>query len=308
MILVVLLYALFGFSFTLGKVLVAYAQPLFAVGVRMITGGTILIGYILIRHKVSCYPRRADLKYYIRLIFFSIFIPYALRLWALQYLSTNKAVLLFSTAPFFTAILAYFVNKKRFRPLQIVGLVVGFLGMIPILMTGSPLEDHFANFSFISLPELAILVAVGSMSYGLITMQKLVKNRQCPPYLANSISMFFGGLLALNASFVFETNYVKAGVWPLMVVLALQVIISNVICANLQASLLRQHSPTFMSFASFLIPLFTSIYGMALFGETVTWHFFASFITVVSGLSLYRYGDKKQVTLTDDNETSEYML
>lgn len=296
MVSVVVLYALFGFSFTLGKVLVDYAQPLFAVGARMTIAGLILIGYIIARHKTSCYPRQKDFWYYVQLTLFVVFIPYALRLWALQYVSTTKAALLFNAAPFFTAFLAYLVNKEKLCTMQISGLIIGFIGMIPILLTGSEMEDTFASLSFISLPELAVIGAVASMSYGLIVMQKMVKKRSCPPYLANSVSMLSGGILSFGASFIFETNYIKAGAGPLLGILLLQICVSNVICANLQASLLRKFSPTFMAFASFLGPLFTSIYGMTLFGEVVTWHFFASFIIVIVGLGIYRYGDRKHVT------------
>lgn len=291
MILVVLLYALFGFSFTLGKIILDYATPLFAVGSRMLIAGILLMVFTVAKHKISCYPRRQDWKYYIRLTFFSIFIPYTLRLWALQYVTTTKAALLFNVRPFFTALLVYLIMGIKLNKLQVLGLVIGFIGMIPILLTGTPLEDSIANVSFMSLPEFAIILAVASMSYGLIIVQKLVKERKCPPYLINAVSMFFGGFFALNTSLVFESNVIKAGILPLAGILGLQILISNIICANLQGHLLRRYSATFMSFASFLGPLFTSIYGVALFKEQITWHFFASFITVIAGLALYSKGE-----------------
>jgi drug/metabolite transporter (DMT)-like permease len=293
MILVILSYALFGLSFALGKLILNYATPIFAVGTRMIAGGLILMGYIIIRHRASCYPRLKNISAYAQLASFHVFIPYVLRLWALQYTTTIKAALLFNLMPFFTAILAYYINKERLEFWQITGLVIGFLGMIPILLTESHVKTNFISFSFISLPELAIIVSVASMSYGLIVMQKLVTTSKCPPYLANCVSMLSGGTAALWTSTLLEHHPIKAGVLPLCGVLGLQICISNVCAVNLQAMLLKRYSSTFMAFASFLAPLFASFYGMILFGEKITWHFFASLITVAIALTLFSFGKKK---------------
>lgn len=293
MILVVILYALFGFTFTLGKLTLDYASPFFIVGTRMIIGGLGLMGFIYFRHRLQCYPARVDRWYYQQLIIFGIIIPYCSRAWALQYISTTKAALLFCLAPFFTALWAYFFAKEKLTFLKLTGLIIGFLGMIPVLVNGSSVEDSLGTLGFLSLPELAIIVAVGALSYSLIIMQQLVKNRGCPPYLANATSMFIGGLFALNLSFLVETNLIKTqtSLKPFIILLGLQILISNIICSNLQAYLLKHYSSTFMSFASFLSPLCAALYGAVLFNEKFTWHYLVSFIIVIIGLALYYYDD-----------------
>jgi drug/metabolite transporter (DMT)-like permease len=170
--------------------------------------------------------------------------------------------------------------------------------MIPILATGGS-EEGARGLGFISIPELAIIIGVASMSYSLIIIQKLVKHKETPPYLVNGISMFYGGLLALGASSAFESSVfvqqqepvIKQGILPLIGILSLQILISNILCQNLRASLLKHYSSTFMSFASFLGPVFTSIYGYFLFGEEITWQFLASFSIVLAGLGIYHYDD-----------------
>ena len=203
-----------------------------------------------------------------------------------------KVSLLFNSAPFFTALITYLIHKVRLTKLQILGLVIGFFGMVPILLTSSTLEENFGSLWFISIPELAIIVAVASLSYSLVMMQTMVKYRNCPPYLVNGISMLAGGIITLNLSFMLETRMIRASATTLFAILFAQIIISNIICANLRASLLKKYSSTFMAFASFLVPLFTSIYGVLLFGEVMRWQFFASFFIVVTGLSIYCYEDK----------------
>ena len=220
-------------------------------------------------------------------------IPYCSRAWALQYIPTTKAALLFNLLPFFTALFAYFFAREKLTLLKFCGLLIGFLGMIPVLITGTNAEDSLGTFGFLSWPELAIIVAVSSLSYSLIIMQQLVKHRGCPPYLANATCMFLGGLCALALSLSVETQWIKgsASLKPFAILLGLQILISNIICSNLQAHLLKHYSSTFMAFASFLSPLCAAIYGSVLFNEKFTWHYLISFIIVIIGLAIYYYDD-----------------
>ncbi len=305
MFLIILLYALFGFTFTLGKVLVYHAAPFFAVGLRMAIGGVILLAWSwLNRYKrPSCaVPLHSYWVGYLKLTVFAIFIPYVARLWALQELTTGKAALLFNTAPFFSALLGYLLLRERLSYLQFGALLLGFLGTIPILLTSSPVED-LLSVGIFSLHEIAVIVAAASMSYGFIVMRELVKERGCPPYVANGVATFLGGALALGCSVVFEANPIKTSFVTLLGVMLLQVVISNLLCSNLQAYLLHTYSPTLMSFAGFLSPLFALIYGFFLFGETVSWHFFASFSLIGLALYLYLLGDhltKKECTEVEE--------
>ncbi|MBN2267571.1 MAG: DMT family transporter [Candidatus Babeliaceae bacterium] len=290
--LVVVLYALWGFTFTLGKVTIAYAHPLFIVGLRTLVSGLILISYIFLSKKMRCYPKRQDIALYVQIALFVSFLPHILRLWALQSMTTVKASLLFNTGPFFTAVLSYFLRKDRLTGLQIIGLFIGFSGMIPILLTDSAAEQLYTSWWFISLPELAVLAGVASFSYGLLLMQDLVKHRGCPPVLANGVSMLLAGCASLGLMVVSPVAPLRGNVWVFLGVFALQVLISNLFCSNLQAWLLKSYSPTFMSFASFLSPVFTAFYGVFLFKERITWHFFATFCMVVLGLGLYIYAER----------------
>ena len=214
----------------------------------------------------------------------------------MQYVTATKAALLCNLLPFFTAIFAFFHLKEKLTMPHLVGLVVGFLGMIPLLTAESSYEELVGGISFISWPELAIIVAVAALGYSVVITQTLVKHRACPAPLVNGVSMFIGGSMAFGSSILVEDQWIR-GDWKMLIILAIiQITISNLICANLHATLLRHYSATFMSFASFLSPLCTIIYGYFLLGETVTWQFFASFIVVFIGLAIYHYSEiKKQI-------------
>ncbi|MBA3752222.1 DMT family transporter [Candidatus Dependentiae bacterium] len=291
MILVFLLYALFGLSFTLGKITLYYAKPFFIIGVRMLIGGLGIFGYIYYTKLIDCRPQIKDWMHYTKIGIFGIFVPYCLRSWGLQYMPSTKAAFIFTLMPFSTALLSYFFHKEKLSTKKILGLTVGLAGMIPTLLTGSPVEGIYGTIGFISLPELAIIAAVISFSYNLIALQVLIKHRGCPPLLATGTSTLIGGFLAFNTSVLFESplDVIQPHVfWPL---LAVQIVVSNLICSNLQANLLKHYSPTFLAFAGFLTPICAAFFGWLFLGEQAHLSYILSFVLVLIGLLIFYYDE-----------------
>lgn len=294
MFLVILLYALFGFTFTLGKVMLFYARPFFIIACRMLIGGAGLLVYLYANKHIRCKPQMKDWPYYSQVALFGIFLPYSLRAWALQYITSTKAAFIFTLMPFFTALFAYFFHKEKLNFRKTTGLLIGFLGMVPTLFTTSSLENFAGSIALFSLPELATVAAVACFGYNLIALQNLVKHRGCPAVLANGISMMLGGFLAFNASMLVEPEWIIGSASIYVGLLALQILISNIICSNLQANLLHHYSPTFLAFAGFLTPLCAAFYGWFLLGEELYIHYFLSFFLVLIGLIIYYYDEMKK--------------
>lgn len=299
MFLLFLLYALFGFTFTLGKITLFYARPFFIIATRMLIGGAGLLIFSYLSKHIRCFPQKKDWGAYMQVALFGIFIPYGLRAWGLQYVSSTKAAFIFTLMPFFTAVFAYALLREKLSYQKIIGLMIGFLGMVPTLFTSNSFEEMYGSVAFLSVPELAILGSVASFGYNLIALQKLVKHHGCPPVLANGITMLLGGFLAFNTALVFEPVWIIGNVKTFVGLLALQICISNLICANLQAWLLHHYSPTFMAFAGFLTPLCAAFYGWLLLNEKMYLNYFISFILVLIGLIVFYYDEvskKKKIS------------
>jgi drug/metabolite transporter (DMT)-like permease len=181
-----------------------------------------------------------------------------------------------------------------------MGLIFGFLGFMPILLSQTSSEEQTGQFLFFSWAELAVMMAAICSVYGWILLKQLVNEHQLSPLMANGVSMLIGGGLALSHSFAVEdwqpfpvTNYAIFLECTLLLIL-----ISNLICYNLYGSLLKRYSATFMSFAGFTTPLFTAIFGWFILGEIVTWPFYLSFILVFLGLLLFDQEELKQSFLS----------
>lgn len=289
MFLIFLLYALFGSSFVLGKMALACTTPFFLVGIRMTAGGLILLSYLYFYAREQFKFDRKHLFLCAQMTFFGIYITYALRFWALGYMPAAKTNFIYNLSPFISALFSYLVLQEKLSSKKILGLFIGLLGLIPVLLSSSGPEQAVGEIAFLSLPEIAVIISVATHTYSWIIMRKLVKTYNYSPMMVNGICMTAGGILG------FITSLYLDGFMPIKEdsfayffgVLTLVIIISNIICCNLYGWLLKKYTATFLSFAGFLSPLFTALYGWLLIGETVTPHFYISCAIVFFGLYLF---------------------
>lgn len=294
MILIVLLYALFASSFTMGKALVTYSSPIVLTGMRMTLGGLILLAYQYFYAHEDFSFRKKDWLYYLQITIFGVYANYILRFWALEFLSSSKTCFLYNFAPFFSALYSFFIFSERPSHKQWLGLAIGIIGLGPILLNTSSSEKEVGEFAFLSLPEAAVLLSVAFHSYSWIVMRKLVREQAHSPIMVNGITMTSAGLLAFITAFFVEWNatWVSDAV-PFVGLLILVTLISNIICYNLYGHLLKKFTATFLSFAGFLSPIFAAFYGSIVYHENITWHFYVSGAIVFIGLFLYYQDELK---------------
>jgi len=308
---VIILYMLLATTFTFGKAVLCYAQPIFFIAIRMLIAGPLLLGYWAIK-KRSFAIAVQDRLLFIQIIFFHIYFSFILEFWGMQFVSSAKTCLLYNMGPFITALFAYFLWQERLSFKKKIGLCIGFAGFAPVLLETS---KEMAGTSWgISSAEIVILVAVVSAAYGWILVKQLI-DRGYKPIFINGVGMFFGGCLALITSYLVEpgprvfmpVNYIdqhsyqylieKAfstivpGEWLSTTLFLLytvsMVFIANIGCYNLYGHLLHRYSATFLSFAGFTCPFFAAIFGWFFLHEALTWGFIASNILVFVGLYLF---------------------
>ena len=170
--------------------IVQNTQPLFAIGIRMLVGGAILLFYEYVIRGNWVWPTKKDFFYYAQVTTFYILLPYITRLYALRTIATGKASLLYNLIPFFTAIYAHFLIKEKLTKLKVLSLFIGFAGMLPLLYTSDPEQADIIGI--FSIAEIFVIFGVAALSYGLIIIQKMVKDKGYSPVIINGMSMFWG--------------------------------------------------------------------------------------------------------------------
>jgi len=297
-------------TFIIGKAALEYVHPFFLIAVRMIIGGSILLGYQYFFKHVNFSINRKHVWLFVQATLFHIYLSFMFEFWALEYVSSAKTCLFFSLSPFVTAILSYFLFAERLTTKQKIGLSIGFLGFLPELFAPQPVMEATAGgIGFISFPEIALLFAMVAGAYGWVILKRLVVDNHYSIAMVNGIAMFFGGILSLITSFIWSgwptvksvsepTHYLSqylvvllgaqgAGIAFFLFYTGLLIIVANIIYYNLYGVLLKKYSATFLSFAGFTAPFFTAFFGWLFLGESISWHFVVTNICVFFGLYLF---------------------
>jgi drug/metabolite transporter (DMT)-like permease len=298
MILIIILYALFASSFLIGKILLNYyTTPIFLAGSRMVIAGSILLLYQYVYARSQFRVKRKHLWLFLQIIFFGMYINYILRFSALRTLSASKTAFLYNLSPFMTALYSYLFFHERLTHKQWIGLVIGFVGLLPILISSSPLEQISGELFYLSYAELAVIISVACHSYSWIVMRKLIRHKNYSPIMVNGLAMLAGGMGSLFTAWPIEGLFPVTQFKPFIGWLVITILISNIFCHNLYGYLLKTYSITFLSFAGFMCPLFTALYGWIFLAEQVTWHFYLSTIIVFTGLYIF-YQDELGKTIS----------
>lgn len=305
MFFVFLLYALFASIFTIAKTGLEYSSPFFFVGSRMVLAGFLLLGYQFLFHPKSFKIEAKDGWLFLKLALFNIYLTNVFEFWGLQYLTSFKTCFIYSLSPFASALLSFFIFKEKMSAKKWSGLLIGFAGIMPVLLAQTTAEERGGQFLLFSWAELAVMVAALCSVYGWILLKQSVNEAGHSPLFANGVSMLFGGAFALLHSYFTESWHPVpvTEFWPFALCALLLIIVSNLISYNMYGWLLKRFSPTFMSFAGLSTPLFSALFGFVFLNEQIDWPFYVSLAVVSFGLLLFYQEELAPKLLPKTNES-----
>ena len=288
LVLVFVCFFVWSTCFTIGKTTLAFSTPIFLTGTRMFIGGMVILAFLAMFQRKDLRIKKHHLFPLSLFALMAVYLTNVFEFWGLQYLTAAKACFIYSLSPFLAALFSYFQFKEKITSRKLLGLVVGFIGFIPVLLHHSKDEQLLGGFSFLSWAEIALIAATATSVYGWILLRKLGKEDEMSPLMANGSSMLIGGLFALVHSFFVEDwSPVPISHYPgFFQGVILMIVISNLFCYNLYGYLLKRFTATFLSFAGLTTPLFAAFFGWLFLHETVTWHFFVSVGIISLGLWL----------------------
>lgn len=290
MLLTSLLYALFASLFGLSKETLNHCEPFFLIGSRMAFAGLLLLAHQWVYNRKAFRFSTSHLFYLFFLGFLSIYLTNVAEIWAIQHMASSKACLIYSLSPFLSAAVAFVILKERLTPKKWLGLLVGFMGLIPVFIIQAPTETPIHEFIRISSAECSMLVAVLGSVCGWIILKKLISEYKDSPLMANGIGMSVGGIMALLHSYAAGESWNPlpiSNLQPFLQNTVLMCLISNIVCYNLYGYLLKRYSATFMSLAGLITPFFAAFFGWYFLGEDLTWHYFTAISIFGVGLLLF---------------------
>lgn len=304
------MYAGWSSIFSLGKIALEHSPPLFLTGSRMLFAGLLLLGFMAFKNR---HAFKFSMKQFISiclLAIFSIYLTNAFEFWSLQHLTAAKTCFIYSLSPFFSALFSYLHFGERMNKRKWLGMLIGFLGITPVLAIQKGSGELLSGLLYLSWPELAMMGASLCTVYGWVLLRLVVKDSSMSPLMANGASMFIGGIFALVHSYFVEAwnpiPVASTAFAPFTKGLLMMTLISNIICYNIYGLMLRKYTATFLSFMGVLSPIFASFISWMFLGEPISPIIFLSTGIVSLGLWLIYSAELKQgyIQKTKKQETA----
>lgn len=269
-ILLILLGAVWGSAFMFIKISADDFGPILLVNLRLLLAGALFLPFLL-QKKYLAYFKSHFSGIFILAIFSNAF-PFTMFSYASLGATSNMLGILNGTTAFMTMAVAYFWLKESISLKQMFGIILGFLG---ILVLVNP-----ANGSATLGASGFALVGALSYSFSGVYIQKYQLNAN--KFVLIGWAMLFGGLLLTPLSFfnlpdqMPDNNAIAALMWL--------GIVSTGIAYLGYIRLIEQIGAVRTSTVTYLLPVFSIIWGSIFLQEKITWIIFGGFIFVMIGM------------------------
>jgi drug/metabolite transporter (DMT)-like permease len=269
-ILLILLGAVWGSAFMFIKISADDFGPILLVNLRLLLAGALFLPFLLQKKYLAYF--KSHFSGILILAIFSNAFPFTMFSYASLGATSNMLGILNGTTAFMTMVVAYFWLKESITPKQIFGIILGFLG---ILVLVNP-----ANGSATLGASGFALVGALSYSFSGVYIQKYQLNAN--KFVLIGWAMLFGGLFLTPLSFfnlpdqMPDNNAIAALLWL--------GIVSTGIAYLGYIRLIEQIGAVRTSTVTYLLPVFSIIWGSIFLQEKITWIIFGGFIFVMIGM------------------------
>jgi drug/metabolite transporter (DMT)-like permease len=204
-------------------------------------------------------------------------VPFSLFAWAVLYVTAGFAAVLNSTAPLFGALVAFIWLRDRLAPSRVVGLVIGFAGVLILVWKRLTFSGDGG-----ALPVLAGLAA--AVLYGISANYTKRKLTGVDPLVTATGSMVAATLMLIPPA---------AWSWPeRMPTLAgwVSAILLGVVCTGVALifyyRLIERVGPSKTLTVTYLIPVFGVFWGRVFLDERLTSDMVAGCTVILMGTAL----------------------
>ena len=219
-------------------------------------------------------------------------IPFSLLSWAQTEVSSSFAGVAMSFVPFITLTMAhYLVHGERLTFIKVLGLIIGFLGMLVLFDVNTIYNQWTNNNGW--LFKLACFGAAACYSIGSII------TRRSPSI--SQLSFSSSGLLAASAIIIPLTLY-KDGIPEIIepksfLPLIYLGIIPTGLATLLLVYLIKSVGPTFLSLVNYLVPIWAIIFGVFLNSEGLKSSFILALTLIFLGMIVSQFNSSKVIKI-----------
>jgi drug/metabolite transporter (DMT)-like permease len=260
------IYFIWGSTYLAIKYAVETIPPFLMMGMRSVIAGAILFFWSRLRGDETVRKEHWPSLLIVGVVFFLI--GHGALAWAQQKVPSGLAALLVASEPLWIALIEFSaVRSFRIGFGGVIGLILGFIGMLVLIVPGMALGTEQVDI----IGAAAILLATISWSSGAVYLR--VARLPKSSLLAAGLELIIGGVLLCFASFASgEGARLASHSVSLRSLLALGylVLFGSVVAFTAYVWLLGQTSATRVSTHTYVNPIIAVILGWAIAQESFT--------------------------------------
>lgn len=269
-ILLTALAAIWGSAFMFIKISAVVFGPILLVTLRLLIAGLVFMPLLLQKKKRLLF--KSYLPAIIIIAIVSNAIPFTMFAYASLGATSNMLGILNGTTAFLTTVIAYFWLKESVTSKQIIGLLLGFIGVL-ILVNPS-------NGSTTFIASLCAMIGSSCYAFNAVYLQKYHSNSDKKVLIG--WSMLFGGIFMIPlASFNLpnsmpDINSILALLWL--------AVISTGVGYLAYVRLIDRIGAVKTVTLTYLLPVFSIIWGAIFLQEQITFIILGGFMFVMMGM------------------------
>ena len=277
-------------------------QLLLVAGIRFTLAGLGILAFQRLKLKTRILPQRTELPMMALMGVFQTFVAYVLYYIALSHTTGVKSAVLVSSGIFFTVLFGSIVVKKdRPRALQVLGMLLGFTGVLCANLTSL----STMTFSFAFEGEGLLLIHCAIISIFLAAARRYAPSADVVKM--NGWQFLIGGLLLLCAGWIGGARMPRMD--GLAVGLLLYLAAVSGVTITIWFILLKYHSIPMLEQYKFSLPVFGALLSvLVLPGERLGPEMLAAALLVAAGILIVnrpvtsRQRARAQAPLLPDHE------
>jgi len=272
----ILISIIWGSTWFAIKIGLESVPPLYGVAIRFTLAVIILL--IIMRFRGEQFPIDKDsLMLFLAMGVLSISLPFALVYWGEQYIPSGLASVLFAVYPFVVATYSHFMLPgEKLNPYKIIGIILGFLGILIIFWTDLRLGDAS------TLGMGAVLVSTLMQGMALVIIKK--KGTHLSPVTLNVGGMLVGVIILYLMALEFENfsdiRFDEKGIGSILYLGTF----GSVVTFVTYYWLLKRVEAVYLSLVSFVTPILAVILGIVFLNEILGPNIFSGAALVMLGI------------------------
>jgi len=275
--LVILAMIFWGFTFVTFKFANQSFRPVTIITFRLFVSLFFLFGFALLFKRLNRI-RKKDQKWFMLMAIAEPFFYFLGEAYGLTLVSATVGAVIISTIPLVTPFGAYYVYREKLTPMNYVGLVISFAGVVLVVLNKS--GGLSANPLGILLMFLAVLSAVG---YTLV-VKRLAEDYT--PITMTAYQSLYGLILFIPLFLIFEVPHLDLGrvTTPSLLAVMYLGVFGSGICFIIMAIGIRELGAAKANIFANLIPVVTAILSFFLLKEAMPMIKILGIFIVILGL------------------------